>query len=232
MAFKSMKTYNEERYGGKFILADDGDTADVIFLYQSDDDVLIADAHYIKSSEYSGYVHHLEHACPACAKGFRVQTKLFVPMYVIGADEIQFWDRTVRFETVLRQQVFNKYPNPSELVFRITRHGVANDKHTTYEITAVAKNKMISYEEILSKFNAKMPDYYSNIIREVSSETMSRMISSNSAESAPSETYEMPKYQITPRVSVVNRSESVEDTESDTSEDLAELDESDDVSFD
>jgi len=205
MAFKSMKTYNEERYGGKFILADDGDSADVIFLYQSDDDVLIADAHYIKSAEYTGYVHHCEVACPACAKGIRVQSKLFIPMYVIGSDEIQFWDRNVRFQAVLRQNVFNRYPNPSEYVFRITRHGVANDMNTTYEITAVAKNKIMSYNEILAKFNAKMPDYYSQIIREVSAGEMSKMLASSGSESVPSETYEMPKYQVTPRTTVVNR---------------------------
>ena len=229
MAFKSMKTYTEERYGGKFILADDGDSADVIFLYQSDDDVLIADAHYVKSSEYTGYVHHCEIACPACAKGIRVQSKLFIPMYVPVADEIQFWDRNVRFQAILRQQVFNKYPNPSEFVFRITRHGVANDMNTTYEITAVAKNTYMSYNDILAKFNAKMPDYYSTIIREVSPEEMSKMLVSNGSDSALSETYEMPKYQVSPRVTVINRNETVEETTSDI---IEELDDSDDVSFD
>ena len=200
-----MKEYNEERYGGKFLLQDDGDSADVIFLYQSEDDAMIADVHYIKSSEYSGYVHHCAYGCPACAKGIRVQNKFFIPMYVIGADEIQFWDRNVgKFQAVIRNAVFNRYPNPSEYIFRITRHGVANDVNTTYEITAVAKNTLMSYNEILAKFNAKMPDYYSKIVREVTPDEMSRMLASSATEASVSDTYEMPKYQITPRVSVTN----------------------------
>ena len=54
MAFKSMETYNKERFNNLFILANDGDYAEVIFLYEKYGDVLGADAHYIKSSEYSG----------------------------------------------------------------------------------------------------------------------------------------------------------------------------------
>ena len=56
MGFKSISQYNEERYGNKFILKDDGDYADVIFLYRNyQDDVKVASAHYIKSPDYSGY---------------------------------------------------------------------------------------------------------------------------------------------------------------------------------
>lgn len=198
MAFKSIKTYNEERYGGKFILTDDGDNADVIFLYRSEEDALVADTHYIKSDEYSGYVHCTKPGCPACAKGLRVQEKLFIPMYVIGSDEIQFWDRTVRFNNVMRQMVFDRYPNPSEYVFRITRHGVSGDVNTTYEITAVARNTVGSYDQILAKFNAKMPDYYSNVCKDMSSADLARLLSASSSESV-AETYEMPKYHITPR---------------------------------
>ena len=101
MAFKKMTDYNEERYGGKFILRNDGDFADVIFLYKSISDVLVADAHYIKSEKYNGYVHCCGVGCPACAKEIRVQNKLFIPLYNIQSREIEFWDRTVRFERQL-----------------------------------------------------------------------------------------------------------------------------------
>lgn len=57
MGFKSIEQFNEERYGNKFILPNDGDFADVIFLYKSAKEVLVADAHYVKSADYSGYVH-------------------------------------------------------------------------------------------------------------------------------------------------------------------------------
>lgn len=57
MGFKSVKSYNDARYGGMFLLKNDGDYADVIFMYQDIEDVLVADTHYIKSPDYSGYVH-------------------------------------------------------------------------------------------------------------------------------------------------------------------------------
>lgn len=196
MAFKSVKTYNEERFGGLFLLRNDGDFADVIFLYRSEDDVLVADTHYIKSADYSGYVHCCGRGCPACQEKIRVQTKLFIPLYNIDKGEIQFFDRTVRFEPQLHQDVFEKYPDPSEFVFRITRHGAAGDVNTTYEIQAIAKNTHSSYEQILADNHASFPEYYKNICRDVPSTELHKMINSNSNSS----TYEdMPSYQVTPR---------------------------------
>lgn len=194
MAFKSVKEFNDNRYHNLFRLINDGEYADVVFLYQSMKDMLVAQAHYIKSSEYSGYVHCCEAGCPACAKGIRVQTKLFVPVYNIAKNAIEFWDRTMKFEPQLEQDVFNKFPNPSEFVFRVTRHGVPNDINTTYSITAVGKNTLGSYQSILAKFNAEMPDYYSNIIREVSVANLSSMLQAEDSSASS-----MPEYTPIPR---------------------------------
>ena len=35
MAFKSVEAYNNDRYNGMFILQNDGDYADVIFMYRN-----------------------------------------------------------------------------------------------------------------------------------------------------------------------------------------------------
>lgn len=202
MGFKTVQTYNEEKFGGYFLLRNDGDTADVIFLYQSTQDVLVADVHYIKSPEYSGYVHCCGKGCPACAKGIRVQTKLFIPVYNISDDEIQFFDRTMRFEPQLQQDVFSRYPNPSEYVFRITRHGAAGSVDTTYEIMAIGKNSFKSYDQILAEKNAKMPDYYSTICKEVSEFELKEMLEAGDRPTngySPNEDY---SYSATPRGSV------------------------------
>ena len=198
MAFKKMTDYNEERYGGKFILRNDGDFADVIFLYKSISDVLVADAHYIKSEKYNGYVHCCGAGCPACAKEIRVQNKLFIPLYNIQSREIEFWDRTVRFERQLISDVFEKYPNPDNFVFRITRHGASGDINTTYEITAIGRNTFKSYDEILSENNATMPDYYDNIIKQFNAYELKEMLSVNPVNSAYN-VDSMPNYQVTPR---------------------------------
>mgnify|MGYP007065811507 CR=1 FL=1 len=101
MAFKSMKTYNDERYHGFFLLRNDGDFADVIFLYQNIEDVLVADVHYIKSAKKSGYVHCCGEGCPACAKGIRVQTKLFIPVYNSEMCIRDRYLRTIRIQVSL-----------------------------------------------------------------------------------------------------------------------------------
>lgn len=176
MGFKSMSSYNDEKYGNFFRLQNDGDYADVILLYRSTADVMMADTHYIKSNTYSGYVTCCGKGCPACAKQVRIQPKLFVPMYVLNTTDpngiigrIQFWDRTMRFQPQLLTDVFKGYPNPSEFIFRITRHGMAGDINTTYDIRAIQNNSnpATSYDAICSQFGAVFPDYFNLICKDV-----------------------------------------------------------------
>lgn len=200
MSFKKVSDYNEERYGNMFLLRNDGDSADVIFLYESIDDALIADVHYIKSQNYSGYVHCCGGGCPACRKGIRVQNKLFIPLYNISAGEVQFFDRSVRFENVLNNSVFSKFPNPSEFVFRIVRHGAVGSVDTTYEITAIGRNTdpNMSYDSILKKNNIVFPDGYSRICKDLSVYELENML--NSTDNKDNiEDYTIPNYQVTPR---------------------------------
>jgi hypothetical protein len=199
MAFKTMDQYNDERYHDKFRLVEDKDSAEVIFLYRSKADELVADAHYIKSSKYSGYVHCCGAGCPACAKGYKIQSKLFVPVYNIKQNDvvrgaIEFWDRSDKFDKQLDRDVFRNYPNPSEFVFKITREGLANDINTHYDIRATFKNTIGDYNTLLSKFNVKMPDHYSVVIREVSAEELSDML-----QNPESEASDLPEYVPTPR---------------------------------
>lgn len=200
MAFKSIKAYNEEKFGGLFLLRNDGDFADVIFLYRSLDDVLIADTHYVKSADYSGYVHCCGRGCPACEKGIRVQTKLFIPMYNLTTGSIEFWDRSVRFENQLSNDVFEKYPNPSEFVFRITRHGASGDVNTTYEIRAIGKNGKMPYEAILEKFSISLPEHYETVCRDIDASSLRSMLAAGSSQQAVYGSEDLTEYQATPRV--------------------------------
>ena len=183
MAFKSLKSYNESRFGDLFLLSDDGDYADVVFLYKSFDDVLVADVHYINSSEYSGYVHCCGSGCPACAKGLRVQTRLFIPMYNLNTNKIEFFDRSSRFANQLQRDVFSKFADPSEYVFRIVRHGKSGSYDTTYEILLAGKLKGTSYEQILSENHATFPEYYNTIVKDMPANEMSSLINHNSTSS-------------------------------------------------
>lgn len=201
MAFKKVNDYNNDKFGGLFLLRNDGDSADVIFMYRSVDDVLVANTHYIKSAEYSGYVHCTDRGCPACGRNIRIQTKLFIPMFNITAGELQFWDRTMRFENQLQQDVFAKYPNPSEFVFRITRNGAANDVNTTYSIMAIGRNTYMSYDDILAKKGVSYPEHYETVCKDVSPSTLTSMLNSGNVNSGNvSSGSTMPEYQATPRV--------------------------------
>lgn len=194
MSFKSVVDYNEERYGNFFMLRNDNDFADVIFLYQNTRDVLVADVHYIKSPEYSGYVHCCGKGCPACGKGIRVQNKLFIPLFNISTQKIEFFDRSTKFENQLMSDVFDKYPNPSEFVFRITRHGEAGSQDTRYQIQAIAKNSTMPYAKILADHNATLPDYYSVVCKDLTPSELQGMLSTG--DSAPTSEY---NYVPTPR---------------------------------
>lgn len=183
MAFKSFSQYKEEKQGEGFILSNDGDYADVVFLYRSVNDVLVADVHYISSATYNGYAHCCGTGCPACnyptksGRGIRLDHKIFIPLYNISKGKIEFWDRSTFFENVLETQVFKNYPNPSETVFRITRKGEAGSRDTRYEIMPVGRNSAMPYEKILADCGMTLPEGYSNIVREMSIEEMSAALS-------------------------------------------------------
>ena len=214
MGFKSIEEFNDDRYKNLFRLTDDGDTAQVIFMYRSKREMLTTNAHYIKSEDYSGYVHCIGAGCPACAKNIKLQVrKVFIPLYVVNCPNhpeyngtIKFWDRTTAIEQQLDRSVFRSFPNPSEFIFTIIRHGEPRDINTTYDICVEFKNTHKSYDQICSEFNALfMPrtsaeesaTYYENICRTVTSEELSRYLSVNSGSS-------LGDYVATPRAGFVS----------------------------
>lgn len=191
MAFKQISQYVEEKNGVFFTLPNDNDSADVIFLYQSINDVLVADVHYISSKGYNGYAHCLGDNCPACnyptktGRGIRKQSSIFIPLYNIQKRKVEFWDRTPKFENVLQQSVFKNFPNPSEYVFRITRHGQPRDPATRYEVKAISRNADYPYAQILADFNMVMPDSYSLACKELTYEEMDKYLNSDTPSDLP-----------------------------------------------
>ena len=212
MAFKTIDEYAEQKYQNRFVLQNHGDSADVIFLYRSRKDAVIADVHYIKSPDFSGYVHCPGIGCPACAKGIRTQTKLFIPLYNIGTGNIEFFDRTDKFQPQLVNDVFKNYPDASNYVFRITRNGVAGDQNTRYAINvtgAVAGSGLPTYDDIMAMNNTKFPDLYDMIVKEMSVADMRSAIDSRATANDYGNSYgnsygtynaDLQPYSATPRV--------------------------------
>lgn len=189
MAFKKFSSYLEEKNGKFFTLRNDKDFADVVFLYQSYDDMMVCDAHYLKTNSYEGYAECLQedyHQCPACSygeKGIRKEVKLFIPLFNLTKGCIEFWDRSQSFEGVINDAVFKNYPNPSEYVFRITRHGQPRDVNTRYEIVAQGRNANYPYEKILADFNLSFPESYSTVCKSMTPDDMSSCLSNRGSSS-------------------------------------------------
>ena len=197
MAFKKFSDFVEEKNGLFFTLPNNGDSAEVIFLYQSVDDVLVADVHWISSSAFKGYAHCLgdRNSCPACAYrtqkgyGIRKDTTIFIPLYNIDKKRVEFWQRSYRFENVLQQSVFKNYPNPSEFVFKITRNGEAGDPATRYSIVPSARNSSYPYAQILTDFQMTMPESYDLICKELTFEQMDGYLKSDTPSDLPDYSY-------------------------------------------
>ena len=189
MAFKSFSQYQEDKNGEFFVLPNNGDYADVVFLYRSAEEVLVADVHYLSTATYNGYVHCCgrNNGCPACnyptqsGRGIQVQNKLFIPLYNMTKGKVEYWDRSTFFESVLHDDVFKNYPNPSEIVFRITRNGAPNDRNTRYKIDPIGRNVSFPYEKIMATFNLSFPDSYSVICKEMSVAEMAAALNSSGA---------------------------------------------------
>lgn len=135
-----------ERYGssggsGKFFqLKNDGDTAQVRFLYESLDDVEGHSVHEIKDdNQKKHYVNCLREykdpidVCPFCQAGMAVKAKLFVPLYDVDAGCTKTWERGKKFFNKI-SSLCSRYPSLVSHTFEIERNGEAGDQQTTYEI--------------------------------------------------------------------------------------------------
>lgn len=201
MAFKSVNDYQEAKYAGKFVLQNNGDHESVVFLYRDESEVLVGEGvHYIKSNDYNGYVHCLGRGCPACSKGLRPQTKVFIPLYLPAQDKIVFWERTQKFLPQLHQDVFKAYPDPCNYVFVVTRNGEPGSLDTRYHLEPKYKFSK-SYDEVLAHFNYKFPDFYENICKSVDYDTLSEWVNSGPTRSTYGESAGLPEYKAIPRVS-------------------------------
>lgn len=213
MAIEKWVESNAKKIGNQFKLLDDGDTANVIFLYRSIEDVLRGSVHYLKASNYTGDVFCLGADCPACKRGVRLKNKLFIPLFNLDSGKFEIWYIDESFMNVLRTNVFKVYPNPSEIVFQITRHGAHGDVKTQYQIIAIGKNGSHPYDKLIIEQGINIEAGIDEICKEFDAKTITAMLNeydanrqsrgsyrSNDNASSGSDNYgNLPNYQVTPR---------------------------------
>jgi len=135
--------YGGQGGGGYFGLANDGNVAQVRFLYNGIDDVEGLSVHQVQVNEKKRYVNCLRSygdpldVCPFCREKKATSAKLFIPVYNVDEDKIQIWERGKTFFQKM-SGLCSRYSNSDNPlvshIFEIERHGKRGDTSTTYEI--------------------------------------------------------------------------------------------------
>jgi len=152
-------SYNEaDNYGSNggssfFTLRDDGDTARVRIMYGSIDDVEGLSVHEIDLNDKKRYVNCIREyndpidMCPLCKANYKIQAKLFVPLYNEDTGETLVWERGKKFFGKI-SDLCTRYDNLVSRVFEIVRHGKPKDTGTTYEIWPVGDKDNTTFEDL------------------------------------------------------------------------------------
>lgn len=155
--------FNEaDNYGAQknnwFSLKDDGDTAQIRFMYNDINDVEGVATHEIQEGDKKYDVECLRaynepvDNCPLCAAGYKVNAKLFIPVYDESSKEGKIWTRGKTYFNKLSSLCARYNPLVSTL-FEIERVGKKGDTSTSYE-TYVIKTDNTKIED-LSEINAE-----------------------------------------------------------------------------
>lgn len=133
---------DSDNYGaGKsnyFTLKDDKDTAIVRFLYNDINDVEGVATHEVEVDGKKVDVECIRkynepiHNCPLCEAGYRVNAKLFIPVYDVNDKETKIWTRGKTFFSKL-SSLCSRYNPLVSTPFEIERNGKKGDTNTTYE---------------------------------------------------------------------------------------------------
>ena len=163
---------NADNYGAQksnyFSLKDNGDTAKIRFLYNDINDVEGVAVHEVQVGDKRIDVECLRaynepvDNCPLCSAGYKVNAKLFIPVYDEGSNESKIWTRGKTFFQKLSSLCSHFNPLVST-PFEIERVGKKGDTSTTYETYAgTTDNKQVTdFPEINAEgpcFQVKTPE--------------------------------------------------------------------------
>ena len=121
-----------------FNLKDDGDTARIRFLLSNLNDLLGVSVHEVQVGDRRMDVECLRaynepvEKCPLCADGYKVNAKLFIPVYDEASKESKIWTRGKTFFNKM-SSLCARYNPLVSTVFEVERIGKKGDTSTTYE---------------------------------------------------------------------------------------------------
>jgi hypothetical protein len=169
-----------DNYGGSggssfFTLKDDGDVAQVRFMYNSMEDVVGYAVHEVEIDGKKRYVNCLrsynepKSKCPFCNANSFQRAKLYIPLYDIENDEVKIWERGKNFFPKMSSICARYSKADTPLVahtFDIERRGKKGDTSTTYEIYETG------CDDTLLEDLPELPEVLGTIILDKSAEDM------------------------------------------------------------
>lgn len=145
ISLSDIDNYGTSNSGSFFQLKDDGDKANVRFLYNTISDLTPYVVHEIPTGEVDNYgkqktryVNCLRNydepvdKCPLCAAGYKTVPKLFLKMYNEDAKECQIWERGKTYASRISNLATHFNPLVNQII-EITRFGKKGDQQTKYE---------------------------------------------------------------------------------------------------
>lgn len=142
--------YTTSGGGDYFTLKDDGDTAEVRFLYDQADgsDMDYYLVHEVMIEGKKKYVNCLavdeegrmhQDDCPLCKSGNKPKEKLFLQLYDENDKKLKVWERGQQFVAKIVSFI-NRYNSLVAQPFEIERRGKKGDQKTTYELFPCEKD--------------------------------------------------------------------------------------------
>lgn len=146
------KMQESENYGAAknnyFSLKDDKDTAVIRFLYNDINDAEGVAVHEVEVNGKRIDVECLRaynepvHKCPLCEAGYKVNAKLFIPVYDVNSKESKIWTRGRTFFQKL-SSLCSRYNPLVSTLFEVERCGRAGDTKTTYELYPMQSDRSV-----------------------------------------------------------------------------------------
>lgn len=201
--YDQVDNYGQENAGSFFSLKDDGDSANVRFLYNGIADVdgyTVHEVHTdgdptnIKSRKLISCLRDYNEPldkCPLCAAGYKQIPKLFIKLYNEDTKEPQIWERGKAYFQRLAGLASHYNPLCNEVV-SIERHGKKGDLQTKYEFYPI-ENSEFDMNSI------ECADPLGSIIEERTASEMQDFLSGGSFASEAAEVADNRQQQVTRR---------------------------------
>lgn len=175
-----------------FSLADDNDSARVRIMYENANEFYPYSVHKVKVGQFDKYVDCLRQRydspmddCPLCMAQNKAIARYYIPLFNEEKGESCIWERGYNIKQTI-EDALSECGNtpPVSCVMTVTRHGVANDWNTTYEVHADVSDGT-TLQDLVEEFNVEIPDPLGTTLLSKTKEELSNFVSTGYFDNPP-----------------------------------------------